>query len=258
MSRIFSVIVPLYKRKFIQAVHCCLLFNALFVSSPVLAGNFAVSPIRLVFDAENRNAAITIRNEAKSDLNVQIALYEWTQGKDGKDSYKKSDDLLYFPRLAKIHAGESRVVRVGLKGVSPQREEKQYRLYVEELPGQTKAKGMALAVAVRFGVPIFVKPVVIRSSGNIEKLGMDKGQIGLVIRNTGNIHFKITSIRVDSGESYSDELTGWYLLPGARRKYQIVVPEGKCASLKQVNIKVKTDLLELQDALSITPDLCSK
>lgn len=242
----------------VRAISGYLIGIAILFSSSAFAGNFVVSPIRLELGTGNKSGAITIKNEAENDLNVQIALYEWTQGEDGKDNYEISDDLLYFPRLAKIHAGESRVVRVGLRQMPTAKEEKQYRLYVEELPGQKKQKGMALAVAVRFGVPIFIKPSEVNAKGIIEKIRMDHGKLRLQVRNTGNVHFKITSIKVEAEEHYSDEIAGWYLLQGAAREYEIEVPEEKCAILKQINIKVKTDLMELRDGITVKPELCRR
>jgi fimbrial chaperone protein len=190
MSLSDSAMQHLSMRHLVHGVVVSLLCIAVLLSPPVFAGNFAVSPIRLDFDHHNKSGAITIRNQAKNDLKVQIDLYEWTQGEDGKDNYRKSDDLLYFPRLAKIGAGESRVVRVGLRRPTGMKQEKQYRLFVEELPGQAPRQGMALAVAVRFGVPLFVKPAAVEAAGAIEEIGMRKGRLRIRIKNSGNVHFR--------------------------------------------------------------------
>lgn len=254
--RLFNLMPCLAKRQLTSTVLHSLAVIAILFSTPLYAGNFAVSPIRVDLSSKAKSGAITIRNEAESDLNVQIALYEWTQGKEGKDSYRKSDDLVYFPRLARIGAGESRVVRIGLKQPSRSMQERQYRLYVEELPGKTESKGMSLAVAVRFGVPIFIKPVKVEAAGEITKMAMEQGQLHLWVRNSGTIHFKIASIKAESASGYSDKQSGWYLLPGAEREYRFKLPAKQCASMKQINIKVKTDLLELHDAFSVTPEMC--
>jgi len=256
MSRHLSITPEKFSNSFRHAIQTIMVCVALVFSSSVYAGNFAVTPIRLELNTANKSGAITIRNEADNDLNVQIDLYEWTQGENGKDIYKKSDDLIYFPHLARILSGESRVVRIGLRQAKPLLQEKQYRLYIEELPGKRKQKGMALAVAVRFGVPVFIKPAEVKPAGKIEQLGMQKGKIRLLIRNTGNTHFKISSIEANSGKLYTDKISGWYLLPGSMREYLINVPENKCINLKRIDIKVKTDLLELRDALNISPELC--
>lgn len=223
------------------------------------AGNFAVTPLRLDFDRQTKSGAITISNdEATSDLKVQLVLYEWTQDeKTGKDDYRESEDLLYFPRLATIGAGERRVVRVGLRGAQAVEQEKSYRLFVEELPETAPTGGVQLAVAIRFGVPLFVKPVNPEPQGVIEKLSLVKGKLRLVVRNTGNLHFKIATIQAVS-DQFSSELTGWYLLPGAAREYIIDVPADRCAKLGRVTVTVNTDQLQLQDALDTTPAMCSK
>jgi fimbrial chaperone protein len=234
----------------------CLLVAVMILSAPAFAGSFSVSPLRLDLDSRNKSGAITIRNEGEHDLRVQIALYEWTQDADGKDDYHRSDDLLYFPRLANIGAGDSRVVRVGLQRVSQARHEKAYRLFVEELPEPVPQQGMALGIAVRFGVPLFVSPAEVKAAGRIEAIEMQGGELRIRVRNSGNVHFRIASIEAASGDRYAERITGWYLLPGAAREYVMSVPEALCAELGRVAIKVETDRLDLDGALDVTPDMC--
>lgn len=231
-------------------------FLLAFLSHPSYAGNFAVTPIRLDFDQQDRSGAVTIRNMAKDELDVQIVLYEWTQDAQGKDRYQRSDDLLYFPRLAKVGAGESRVVRVGLRQSPTAIQEKQYRLFVEELPDKSAQQGSALAVAIRFGVPLFVAPAEVKRRGVIERLTMEDGALRLKVRNSGNVHFKITTIEASAGDNYSQQVSGWYLLPGVTREFVLEVPQGQCEGLGTVEVKVTADKLELADTIEVSPAMC--
>jgi len=249
----------------VKAAARCLVINGflplsvltLISSPPASAGNFAISPIRLDFDAATKNSSITITNTDTANLKVQVQLYEWVQDQNGKDSYIPSEDLLYFPRLATIAGGSNQIVRVGLR-VSPNEvTEKSYRLFVEELPDQKTRTGSQLTVALRFGVPLFIKPDKEEPRGKIESISLDKGQLHVVVSNNGNVHFMITSISVVSADLYSAEMSGWYLLPAAKREYLFKVPPERCAKLKKIDVIVKTDRLMLERSLDTVPPMCS-
>lgn len=241
----------------LRQARACLLAVLALISLPAESGNFAVSPLRLDFDHNAKSGAITVSNDAGSELKVQLVLYEWTQDETGKDSYRESEDLLYFPRIATIGPGERRVVRVGLRQPASA-QEKSYRLFVEELPKTLPSGGTQLAVAVRFGVPLFVKPLQEKPHGVIGYLTMEKGKLRVMVRNTGNVHFKIASITAFSGERFSEELSGWYLLPGAAREYVFDVPAESCAGMGRIDVLVTTDQVQLKGALDVKPAMCSE
>jgi fimbrial chaperone protein len=140
---------------------------------PAAAGGFGVTPIRIELDRGTKSGAITVANDEDSEAQrLQIKLSEWTQGANGKDEYRDSEDLLYFPRLMTLDKGEQKMVRVGLR-VPATAQEKTYRLFIEQLPAPPPpggTPGARIAIAVRFGVPIFVKPAKEEVRGEIEKM----------------------------------------------------------------------------------------
>ena len=232
------------------------LLLALAVLPPAGAGQFGVSPIRIELDRGARSGAITVSNDEQADsLRVQLRLFEWTQDAAGKDDYREAEDLIYFPRLMTLEKGEQKLVRVGLRTPALERE-KTYRLFIEELPAPPTPGGARVAIAVRFGVPIFVKPAKEEIRGEIEKLDMAKGVLRVVVRNSGNAHFTIKSITAASGEAFSKEAPGWYLLAGAAREHAIELPAAACAKLKQINVTVKADQLELKGTLDVNASMC--
>lgn len=225
---------------------------------PAAAGNFGVSPIRLDLDRAAKSGAITVTNDEEADsLRVQIRLFEWVQDATGKDEYRLSDDLVYFPRLMALEKTEQKVVRVGLRTPALERE-KAYRLFVEELPAPPAAgapAGARVAIAVRFGVPIFVKPAKEEAAGEIEKLELAKGVLRVGVRNGGNVHFTIKSITA-AGEGFSKEAPGWYLLAGASREHTLDLTAEACAKLKKLDVTVKADRLELKGSLDVNASMC--
>lgn len=229
---------------------------ALAFLPPAGAGQFGVSPIRIELDRGARSGAITVANDEQADsLRVQLRLFEWTQDATGKDDYREAEDLIYFPRLMTLEKGEQKLVRVGLRTPTLERE-KTYRLFIEELPAPPTPGGARVAIAVRFGVPIFVKPPKEEIRGEIEKLDMAKGVLRVGVRNSGNVHFTIKSITAASGEAFSKETPGWYLLAGAAREYAIELPASACTKLKQIDVTMKADQLELKGTLDVNASMC--
>ena len=224
--------------------------------TPLMAGQFGVSPIRIDLGRNAKSGAITVTNDEQADtLRAQLRLFEWTQGAGGKDEYKEVEDLVYFPRLMALEKGEQKVVRVGLRTPAVERE-KTYRLFIEELPPPPAPGGARVAISVRFGVPIFVKPAKEEASGEIDKIDMVKGVLRVGVRNIGNVHFTINSITAASGAAFSKEASGWYLLAGAEREHTIELPAAACTALKQIDVTVKTDKLELKKTLDVNAAMC--
>lgn len=248
-----------YPKAFVCRVSKLLGLFLAVASSSAVAGNFSVSPIRLDFDTSTKSGAVTVANEAPSELRVQLRLFEWTQDSAGNDKYAESEDLLYFPRLTTVGPNEQRVMRVGLRRAPAIMQEKSYRLFIEEIPAPPAANapaGARLAIAIRFGTPLFIHPVKEEARGAIQSIALSPGALRIRVINTGNVHFKINSIGASAGTIFSKEVQGWYLLPGAAREYEIPVPESLCEQLGRVDVTVKTDKLQLGGALDANAAMC--
>lgn len=225
---------------------------------PVLAGSFGVSPISLDLDRNAKSGAITVSNDDAEPLRVQIRLFEWTQDATGKDHYRESEDLIFFPKLMVIGTSQQKLVRVGLRtpaGV----QERTYRLFVEELPGPIlpgAAAGANVVMKVRFGVPIFLKPATPEARGEVQKIEMTQGMLRITVRNTGNVHFVVGAIGISGGGSYAKEIPGWYLLAGGVREYSIQVAPAVCRKLGRIDVTAKTEQFELKAALDVAASMC--
>ncbi len=246
-----------FKSRHIRRLASMLL--ALAVLPPAAAGQFGVSPIRIDLDRGSKSGAITVSNDEQAQsLRVQLRLFEWTQGADGTDQYQESQDLIYFPRLMVLEKGEQKLVRVGLR-VPATTQEKTYRLFIEELPAAPAEGAPAatrVAIAVRFGIPVFLKPAKEEVRAEIVKLELSKGVLRVGVRNNGNVHFTIGSITATSGAAFSKQTPGWYLLAGVAREHAIDLPAEACAKLKRLDVTVTTDKLELKGALDVNASMC--
>lgn len=239
------------------------LVSLFFGPSSVLAGEWRVSPVGIYLDRHAKSSVISIYNEGDETVNLQGKVMEWFQDQDGKDTYRESKDLLFFPRILQLESGEKKIIRVGLK-VPAGSQEKTYRLFVEEIPGPREDESAAteVAVLVRFGIPVFARPVQEQQAGEIVSLHAESGKVHALVRNNGNVHFKITGITVTGRDArgevaFSENHSGWYLLAGASRLYSLALPADGCGKSDRLEVQVQTNTdLTLADALEMSEKQC--
>lgn len=226
-----------------------------------LSGEWRVAPIRLDLGRDAKTGVITVTNELPEKLEVQLKAMEWTQDAEGKDAYAESGDLVFFPKLMMFTKAESRVVRAGIKIPAAARE-KVYRLFIEEIPGPAKSEGTSVAIAIRFGVPVFVKPLKEDPKGELGPIGMTRGKASVLVKNTGNVHIVINAVRIKGTnakgeEVFSRELAGWYLLAGASRTYATELPPEICPNVARLAVEVKADKYNLTGSVDAAKSMCA-
>jgi fimbrial chaperone protein len=233
---------------------------ALLAATRAAAGDFGVSPIRVELDRGTKSALVTVSNEDSRPLAFQVRALAWTQDAAGADRYTDTADLVYFPQQLKVPPKESRVVRVGYK-VPALQQEKTYRLFIEELadPAREPSK-TGVAITLRFGVPVFLRPSAPQLAGALE-LAAAGGVTSATARNTGNVHFRIATVRFTGlgagGETvFEHALDGWYLLAGAQRPYRYSVPVELCARVRLLRVEADAEKLNLRAERALGPEDC--
>jgi fimbrial chaperone protein len=225
------------------------------------AGDFGVSPIRLDLDRGTRSGVIAVSNDGDTPLNFQARAMLWTQGEAGQDRYEDTQALVYFPRQFQIPPQEKRVVRVGYRNPA-QDKEQAYRLFIEELPNpKARSNQTSVTVAVRFGVPIFVRPPTSDVRAQLEALSVKAGRAQVTVRNAGPVHFRITGVRfralgADGATTWESTVQGWYLLVGTQRTYAAALPAEACRASRALRVEVLGDKLDAASDLALTPELC--
>jgi fimbrial chaperone protein len=245
----------------------CLVFIA-FTPSQGFSANFSVSPTSLDLSSIAKSGAFSVINSGEDKLTCQIDVKEWAQDAEGKDVYTDTKDIVFFPKIMTVEPNEQRAVRIGIKGPLSAKE-KTYRFFVEEIPSQKKepeGKGTGkitagLTIAFQYSMPIFVKPIRQQESGIIEKIEMSGGTARVVIRNTGNVHFKLLSVKfrgkaADGAELFSKEFTGWYVLHGLARSYAAVVPRDVCDKLSTIEIKAQAENFGISGNMNVLKTMC--
>lgn len=225
------------------------------------AGEFRVTPIRLDFDNETRTAIVNVLTEGPEKLNLQIRALEWTQDSNGKDVYADTSDIIFFPKIMTVEGGDEKSIRAGVQMPPPLRE-KTYRLFVEEIPQpRKKSDGVNIAIAIRFGIPVFVKPAKEDAKAEINKVELSAGVLGVLVTNTGNVHLQVTSVDLKGFDSsgrevFSQQIGGWYLLNGGARLYTAPIPADVCGTLSKIDVEVVTDRLTLKGSAEAGKTRC--
>jgi fimbrial chaperone protein len=224
------------------------------------AGEWRVAPIKLDLGSDTRSGVISVLNEGTGRFQVQMKAFRWDQDAEGKDQYTETNDLIFFPKIMVFEKPEERILRAGIK-MPAATKEKTYRLFIEEIPEPKKADGTNIAVTIRFGVPIFVKPLKEEPKGEIEKVELAKGECRVPVKNTGNVHFIIEAVNIKGvdlkGEqTFSKKLDGWYLLNGVSRVYRTVIPLGACTKSAKLEVEIKTNKFVLNGKLDVDKSMC--
>lgn len=246
-------------------VVCCSLLGLLLLASGAMtahAAEFTISPLRIGLDRENRTSQFEIRNGAQQPLRLQLQAMSWTQDAKGEDHYSESDGLMFFPKALEIPAGESRIIRLGVKAV-PVTQEDTYRLYVEELPGpvQPAAPGARVRVSLRIGVPVFVAPLTPKPEAEIRSLEALGGAARLAIANTGNVTLAADRVELvgwarDGRQLFSKPLSDRYFLAGVTKQIDTDIPRELCPQTAALEAVVDAEPLRLQRRVDVTPASC--
>jgi len=218
------------------------------------ASAFKVTPVRVTFSGPS-STLLTLRNESDQPLRFQISSFTWSQDARGSVQLSPTDDIVFFPALLTLNAGEERKVRVAAT-VAATDVEKTYRIFFEELPPLEKKDdktGAQVRILTKMGIPIFVTPAKGYAQATVNSLRIEKGVVSFEVRNSGNVHFGLQGVKLrgmsSSGETlFEKQLDGWYVLAGSPRTYSLEIPESVCPRLKTVAIEAQTDVTSIGSA----------
>jgi fimbrial chaperone protein len=226
-------------------------------SGPLFAGQFAVTPIRVEFAPTDKSQAITVSNHGDKPLRIALELKRWQQDASGQESYSAApDDLIYFPRQFEVAPKQRQVIRVGRK-TAASRQERAYRLYINEQPSLHSSEQTGqVAMVISFGVPLFLRPAPPLNQLEISPIKVENKQFHFELSNTGNTTQRLTRLQIGSTGGEIRQFDQWYLHPGVRRAYQIDVPPTACQRDQAQTITLETDQQTLTQSMTIPPSAC--
>lgn len=245
-----------------KVIAIILLSSVFILYQLAFCGSFQIFPVKVLIDAKKKIEKLTIRNLSEEDLTVQLAAFVWMQDKAGNDNYEPAKDLVITPKILTLKKGEEKIIRVGYMGHGASKE-LSYRLFVEELPVK-KEDASEIKILLRLNMPIFIRPLKVMHTAVIEDMQFQERKFSIMLRNTGNAHIMINTVRVvgydgDDKEIFQQEQKGWYLLNGASRVYTFELPSEICAQLKELFLSTATpEKLDLSKQITVTESDCSK
>lgn len=230
---------------------------------PALASTYAVNPTQVVLSAQTTSRLVTLQNLSAETLRFQVTAFRWDQSPQGEMILAPTRDIVAFPSLLTIDAGQQRTVRVGFTGAAGS-VEASYRIFVEELPPDAgdRLPGDGIRVLTRTGIPVFMQPKQPAGRMELSQVEAQGGRVTFALRNTGNVHVLPQRIHLQgvsrTGAVMLDrEEKGWYLLAGGQRNYQFEIPPQSCDGLTSLQARVVVAGQTLEERLT-TPLQCGR
>ena len=223
--------------------------------APLHAADVSVAPLRADLRAGALNETFAVSNRSAEPLRVAVKLMEWTQDAEGKDVYRDTSDLVYFPRQATIDPEGKGLVRVGARSPAGPTE-RTYRLFIEEQVQPTSEARAQVQVAFRFSVPIFLAPTTPHTDLDVQDPKLERGKVLVAVHNAGNVHARLLRIVVDNGSGFRREVPGWYALAGAQRTYAIEIPPDVCRKSGTLSVAVEGEGVRADRQLHVDPARC--
>lgn len=245
--------------------HLSILIGILILLPAIsFAGAFQVVPPKVTFDfKKGAKASVTMTNQGDEKVTIEVNVVEWTQDANGNEVYKPTKDIAYFPKIFNIEANKDGMVRLGYLGKQPDAE-KTYRLFLRELP-TAKPGETAIKTAIQITLPVFIPAVkeTLIDRMAIENTELLNGKIIVKVRNNGNSHImakKIKAVGLDETgkETFSKEITGWYVLPGISKPFPVDVPSEDCLKSKTIKITVEEEKSKAEANLTVDAAMCAK
>lgn len=215
----------------------------LTLASAAHGSSLVVSPVRVYLDGERPSETLVLTNTGPEAINVQVSAFAWRESKYGQPELTPTRDVVFYPSMVSLNAGEARKIRVAVtRKVAAV--EVTYRVFVEELPPPSKVHG-GIRVLARFGIPVFLRPAEPRALPAASlRLVSDHVELGLA--NRGNAHFIASHVKVRGRSAegtpvFEQDLVGWYVLARSERVYEIALPRLLCEQLDSLEAVVVSE-----------------
>ena len=96
---------------------------------------------------------------------------------------------------------------------------------------------------LRIHDPDHVRPGKPAAAGKVEGMGLAKRKLAFTVKNSGNVHFLLQSVRVKAFDAkgaavFEKDVEGWYVLAGGTRAWEVEIPKDACGKAKVLTVAV--------------------
>lgn len=232
--------------------------TALTMATMSTASAMSVKPvvIDLFATGNNRTGQITVSNDGAKPLPVEIHIskLELSENGDIISTAETGDEFLVFPPQAMVPPGATQVVRVQWVGGADIKQSQSYLFSINQVPVKMPESTSGIQVVFNFTTIVNIAPLTGQSSLSLIGSGVTKDNKGvshpqIIVKNTGNIHAKLTEATVKlssngwtetlSPERLKQVLGVGLVQPGKTRKFilPIDLPVDAATVAAQVDYK---------------------
>ena len=212
------------------------------------AESIQVSPISVEINVPSLSSTITLKSDAKKPRVAQLRVMRWSQV-DGKEVLEATDDVVASPPFATLASNTSYTVRIVRQSAAPVLKEENYRLLIDQLPDEQSSKKNVIGIAIRYSLPIFVRP----ANGGKAVLEWDAelvdGAVKLTAINSGNRGAKLTDLKISDGRSFvrfGTNGAAGYILPGQSMSWKKPAPKGFAGGPVKISARNETETINAQ------------
>ena len=236
----------------------CGLFFFVMCASVANASKIGVSPVRLTLSDNQKIDSLSVRNNGTEPITMQMEVLSWSQ-REGKAVFAATRELLANPPIFTIPAGNSQLVRVGLRRAPDAQRELAYRVILQELPPPPNPDAMGMFMTMRISLPVFVlpeidtKPVLLWQAARTSQ-----GALKISLSNSGNAHIQIKNFKLsllDSAQPWLTQQSSDYVLAGQSRDWILPANPENPAPPPGVTLKLfaQTDASDIEAEVIIAP-----
>lgn len=212
-----------------------------FISFSVNAFEFTPSVMNYGPKGRTATQKYTIHNSLSVTTAVEIKAMLREIDMDGKETLIPTEHFSIYPKLLKMKAGETRVIKVTYNGKHDLNQEQSYRIIAEQLSVDLKKKvakknetSVAINFLYKYETSAYVTPENAAPQVEVENYklgGTNNNTLEVVFKNTGNAHqvFQDWKLEVETSEGKqildkknTPELNDFNLLAG--NKFRLKIP----------------------------------
>ncbi len=213
------------------------------------AASLEISPLTISLAPGQTATTIEVKNRGAAPAAIQARAYNWGQVGDD-DVLTPTQDIILSPPIFTIPENASQTVRLLLRGSAETREERSYRLLLDEVPPANNSNKQ-LVIALRISLPIIVSSTSAGPSVLQWRLERNtNGQTHLTASNTGRTANRVGTIELTLADGSHPKIVSLsansYVLPGVQRHWRV---QGGTSG-KQMHLSVTTQLGRTEQALS--------
>lgn len=221
------------------------------------AADISIMPVAVHLSSGNDRTMVQIVNQGQDAVVLHAEAIAWHRD-GGIDKDAPTSDLIVNPPVFTIAPGRTQIVRVGLRRNTESDREMTYRMVMREVPTPADAQSQRLngqvRVLVALRVPVYVAPTAVRREQRWHARIDEDGQLVAQVSNTGNVHYKVGSVRV-LGDTEPATVVAQgpqsVLFPGEVRSFRLRAPA--VPTQKPLALEVRTEFGMQHVALDFPP-----